>query len=39
MSENNDALRWELQMAPIMEQAIQADTGFHEVLPEVFHLD
>jgi hypothetical protein len=26
-------------MAPIMEQAIQPDTGFHEVLPEVFHLD
>jgi hypothetical protein len=26
-------------MAPIMEQAVQADTGFHDVLSEVFHLD
>jgi L-rhamnose mutarotase len=39
MSGNPDAQRWEAQMAPIMEQAIQPDTGFHEVLPEVFHLD
>jgi L-rhamnose mutarotase len=39
MSDNHDAQRWESQMAQIMEQAIQADTGFHEVLPEVFHLD
>jgi L-rhamnose mutarotase len=39
MSANNDSQRWEAQMAPIMEHAIQADTGFHEVLPEVFHLD
>jgi L-rhamnose mutarotase len=38
-SGNKDAQRWESQMAPIMEQAIQPDTGFHEVLPEVFHLD
>jgi len=39
MSANPDSQRWEAQMAPIMEQAIQPDTGFHEVLPEVFHLD
>jgi L-rhamnose mutarotase len=39
MSESQDAQRWEFQMAPIMEQAVQADTGFHEVLSEVFHLD
>ena len=39
MSDDRDAQRWESQMAPIMEQAIQIDTGFHEVLPEVFHLD
>jgi L-rhamnose mutarotase len=39
MSGNQDSQRWEAQMAPIMEQAIRADTGFHEVLPEVFHLD
>jgi L-rhamnose mutarotase len=39
VSDSQDAQRWESQMAPIMEQAIQADTGFHEVLSEVFHLD
>ena len=39
MSANPDSQRWEAQMVPIMEQAIQPDTGFHEVLPEVFHLD
>ena len=39
MSANEDSQRWEAQMDPIMEQAIQADTGFHEVLSEVFHLD
>jgi L-rhamnose mutarotase len=39
MSSNADAQRWEEQMAPIMERAIQPETGFHEVLPEVFHLD
>ena len=38
MSANKDSQRWEARMAPIMEQAIRADTGFHEVLPEVFHL-
>jgi L-rhamnose mutarotase len=31
--------RWEAHMAGIMEQAILPDTGFHEVLSEVFHLD
>lgn len=31
--------RWEAHMAPIMEQAILPETGFHELLPEVFHLD
>ena len=31
--------RWEAQMAGIMEQAILPETGFHELLPEVFHLD
>lgn len=39
MAANPDAERWETQMAPIMERAIQPDTGFHEVLPEVFHID
>jgi L-rhamnose mutarotase len=38
VSANPDAQQWEAQMAPIMEQAIQPETGFHEVLPEVFHL-
>jgi L-rhamnose mutarotase len=31
--------RWEAGMAGIMEQAILPETGFHELLPEVFHLD
>jgi L-rhamnose mutarotase len=31
--------RWEAHMAGIMEQAIMPETGFHELLPEVFHLD
>jgi L-rhamnose mutarotase len=31
--------RWEAHMAPIMERAILSETGFHELLPEVFHLD
>jgi len=31
--------RWEAQMAGIMEQAILPETGFHELLPEVFHLE
>jgi L-rhamnose mutarotase len=39
MSDNVDAQLWEAHMAPIMDQAVQAETGFHEVLPEVFHFD
>jgi L-rhamnose mutarotase len=39
MAANDDSQRWEAQMAPIMERAIQPETGFHELLPEVFHLD
>ena len=31
--------RWEAHMAPVMERAILPETGFHELLPEVFHLD
>jgi L-rhamnose mutarotase len=31
--------RWEQYMGTILEQTILPDTGFHEVLPEVFHLD
>jgi L-rhamnose mutarotase len=34
-----EAQRWEAEMVPIMELAIVPGTGFHEVLPEVFHLD
>jgi L-rhamnose mutarotase len=30
--------RWEAYMAPLMEQGILPETGFHELLPEVFHL-
>jgi len=39
LSANSDSQRWEAGIAPIMDQAIQPETGFHEVLPEVFHLD
>jgi L-rhamnose mutarotase len=39
MSANVDAQRWEAQMTTIMERAILPETGFHELLPEVFHLD
>jgi len=39
MSADADAQRWEAKIAPIMEQAIRPETGFHEVLPEIFHLD
>ena len=39
MSANPDSQRWEAQMAGIMEQAILPETGFHELLPEVFHLE
>jgi L-rhamnose mutarotase len=31
--------RWEAHMAGIMEHGIIAETGFHERLVEVFHLD
>jgi L-rhamnose mutarotase len=31
--------RWEAHIAGIMDQAILPETGFHEVLPEVFHLE
>ena len=36
---NEDAQRWEAHMAPIMERGFQPETGFHEVLTELFHLD
>ena len=36
---NEASQRWEAHMAGIMEQAILPETGFHELLPEVFHLD
>jgi L-rhamnose mutarotase len=39
MSTSREAQRWEAHMAPIMERGIQPETGFHKVLPEVFHLD
>ena len=38
MSNDRDAQHWEAQMAPIMERGIQPETGFLELLPEVFHL-
>ena len=38
MSHDHEAQRWEAHMAPIMELGIQPETGFHEVLTEVFHL-
>ncbi len=38
MSTSREAQRWEAHMAPIMERGIQPETGFHKVLPEVFHL-
>ena len=39
MAASPDAQRWELHMAGIMERGILPETGFHEVLHEVFHLD
>ena len=39
MAASPDAQRWESHMAGIMERGILPETGFHEVLPEVFHLD
>src|SRR2546422_11450556 len=38
MSDASGAQRWESQMAPIIEQAIQIDPRLHEVLPEGFDL-
>jgi L-rhamnose mutarotase len=38
MTADRDARRWEEQMAPMMELGIQPETGFHQVLQEVFHL-
>lgn len=39
MAASPDAQRWEAHMAGIMERGILPETGFHEVLSEVFHLD
>src|SRR2546428_9227160 len=39
MAASADTQRWEAYMAGIMDRGILPDTGFHEVLPEVFHLD
>jgi L-rhamnose mutarotase len=38
LAESEASRRWEAHMAGIMEQGILPETGFHEVLPEVFHL-
>jgi len=39
MAANPESDRWEANMAGIMERGIVAETGFHERLVEVFHLD
>jgi len=39
MAANPASDRWEANMAGIMEHGILAETGFHERLVEVFHLD
>ena len=39
MAANAESSRWEAQMAGIMEHGILPETGFHERLVEVFHLD
>lgn len=39
MAANPDSGRWEAYMAGIMERGILPETGFHERLVEVFHLD
>ncbi len=39
LAASDASARWEARMAGIMEQGILPETGFHEVLPEVFHLD
>lgn len=38
MAASPDARRREAHMAGIMERGILPETGFHEVLGEVFHL-
>jgi len=38
MSTSREAQRWEAQVAPILERAVQPETSLHKVLPEVFHL-
>ena len=38
MSASPEAQRREAYMAPIVQRGIQPGTGFHKVLPEVFHL-
>jgi L-rhamnose mutarotase len=39
MAANPESDRWEAHMAGIMERGILPETGFHERLVEVFHLD
>lgn len=39
MTASPDARRWEAHMAGTMERGILPETGVHEVLREVFHLD
>jgi L-rhamnose mutarotase len=39
MAANPESDRWEAHMAGIMERGILPETGFHEKLVEVFHLD
>jgi L-rhamnose mutarotase len=39
MGADPESDRWEAHMAGIMERGILPETGFHETLPEVFHLD
>ncbi len=39
MAADPDSDRWEAYMAGIMERGILPETGFHERLVEVFHLD
>jgi L-rhamnose mutarotase len=39
MAAEPESDRWEAHMADIMERGILPETGFHERLIEVFHLD
>lgn len=39
LAASGDAQRWEEHMSGIMERGILPETGFHERLVEVFHLD